>query len=73
MRNLWERLRPELKEEVINHYEKLPNLFNELVKELEKEYYYTSVKYWVFSDLRGLSLKAFGHVEHYFNNYFSPE
>jgi hypothetical protein len=71
--NLWERLKPELKVALEERYKDFPNTLKDIKEELENEFYYTHVKYWVYSDLRFLSGKALGETEMFFSNYFSPQ
>jgi hypothetical protein len=72
-KNLYERLRPELKAALEERYKDLPNTLKEIKEELESEFYYTHVKYWVYSDLRFLTIKAFGQQDTSPSNYFLPE
>jgi hypothetical protein len=73
MRNLWERLKPELKTAFIEYYEKFPLSGDELKEELEKEFYYTRLRYFVYTDLSYLAARYLGETDKNFANYFLPE
>lgn len=73
MKNLWERLKPELKAVLEEKYKEFPNTLSSIKEELEGEFYYTHIKYWVYSDLRYLTKQAFGEIDTVFDNYFSPK
>ncbi len=73
MRNLWERLKPELKAAFIEYYKNYPFSGDELKKELEKEFYYTRLRYFVLTDLSFLAAKYLRETDKNFKNYFLSE
>jgi len=71
--NLLNRLKPELLAALDERYNDFPNILSSIKYELEKNYYYTHVCYWVYSELHFLTKKAFGEFNNHFGNYFLPE
>jgi len=72
MTNLWERLKPELKAAFIEYYKNYPLSGDELKEEMEKEFYYTRLRYFVLTDLLFLAAKYLGEHDKNFANYFLP-
>jgi hypothetical protein len=70
--NLWERLIPELKAAFIEYYKSYPLSGDELRKELENEFYYLRLRYFVLTDLSFLAAKYLGKTDKNFANYFLP-
>jgi hypothetical protein len=73
MRNLWDRLKPELKAAFIEYFKAFPHSGDELIKELENEFYYTRLRYFVLADLSFLAAKYLGKTDKDYANYFLPE
>jgi len=73
MRNLWDRLKPELKEEMGKEYKNHPNILDGIKDELSKEFYYTNVRYFTYKELYWMTKRAFGEYEHNLNGFFLPE
>ncbi len=72
MTNLWERLKPKLKAAFIEYYKNYPLSGDELKEELEKEFYYTRLRYFVLTELSFLAAKYLGEYDKNFANYFLP-
>lgn len=71
--NLLEKLKPELLAAIEERYKDFPNILNDIKSELEKNYYYIDVSYWVYSQLHFLTKKAFGEFNNHFGDYFLNE
>jgi hypothetical protein len=71
--NLWERLIPELKAAFIEYYKDYPFAGDELKKELENEFYYFRLRYFVLTDLYLLAAKYLRQTDKNFANYFLPK
>jgi hypothetical protein len=68
--NLLETLKPELLAALEERYKDFPNILESIKSELAKNYYYTHIEYWVYSELYFLTKKAFGEYQHHFGDYF---
>jgi hypothetical protein len=73
MRNLWDRLKPELKQQLEKEYKNHPSILDGIKDELSNEFYYTNVRYFTYRELYWASAKASGNYESDLNSYLSPE
>jgi hypothetical protein len=73
MRNLLDRLKPELLQAVNERYKDYPHLLDEIKQELASEKYFTDVSYGTYSQIYFVTKDAFGGYEQNFAKYFLPE
>jgi hypothetical protein len=73
MRNLWDRLKPELKQQLEKEYENHHSILEATKGELSSELYYTNVRYFTYKELYWMTKRAFGEYEHDLNSFFLPE
>lgn len=73
MKNLLERLKPEILQEMENRYNVYPLVIKELKNELENLYYVNDIRYQFIIQLESMHLAAFNEFpkngwEHFNNN-----
>lgn len=68
MKNLYERLKPEIKKELIKQSENIPLTVDSITKHLKKHYSYLLVPYGVYSQLT--TIIELEHFSDYFNDSF---
>jgi hypothetical protein len=73
MRNLLDRIKPELMQAVEERYKDCPHLLDEIKQELTNEKYFTDVTYGTYSHIYFVTKDAFGSYEQNFAKYFLPQ
>ena len=73
MRNLWDRLKPEIMQALEERYNKYPYILQDIKNDLANNFYFTDVRYFTYAELYFVTKNVFGSYEQNLANYFTDK